>query len=59
MAKTSKFYTISRHPDSYMNNFLIIKKFQNSKMVSRHLIIEKDLPGWQVMLSQEGYEEKN
>jgi hypothetical protein len=41
-----------------MDNFLIVKKFQGKKLISRSLIIEKDLPGWQVMLAQDGYEEK-
>lgn len=58
MAKKNKYYTLSKHPESHMDNFLIVKKYMANKMVSKHLIISKDLEDWRSMLDQEGYHEK-
>jgi hypothetical protein len=58
VTKRDKYYTLTKHPESHMGNFLIVKKYMANKMVSRHLIISKDLEGWRLMLEQEGYHEK-
>jgi hypothetical protein len=58
VAKRDKYYTLTKHPESHMSNFLIVKKYMTNKLVSRHLIISKDLEVWEKMLGEEGYNEK-
>ena len=58
MAKIDKYYTLTKHSDPYMDNFVIVKKYRGKKFISKHLIISKDLEDWKLMLDQEGYHEK-
>ena len=47
---------ITRHPDSIMNNILVVNRIYNKKK-EMSWIIEKDLQEWINYLSTEGYTE--